>query len=226
MPGLPFFLTRFLNTVLIGAACLVMTGCGAFTLDLSFPEINGLTKGAPVFFQQSRVGSVTHIAYTDSGRFMVTVEVVSGFEAAFTEHARFEIVSSPLKEDEKAIIMTHAEEGGRRLETGETIEALPPSVFQELAPMGREFSRRMNRFFDTLKEVPESRQFQEFERAVDELTQKMKAAGTSARDKIQNEILPRLEKELDALKKRFKDLDRPEPDTRTLEKKLEDLQQV
>ena len=48
---------------------LLLMGCSNFSLNLSFSDIQGLKKDAPLFFDQNKVGRVTHIAYTDTGDF-------------------------------------------------------------------------------------------------------------------------------------------------------------
>ena len=113
---------------------LLLTGCSNFSIKLSFSDIQGLKKDAPLFFDQNEVGRVTQIAYTDTGNYLVSVDIDKSFQSAFTEHSRFEIIPSPLKEYEKAILMTLAQKGGEKLEKGATVKALPPSAIQGLTP--------------------------------------------------------------------------------------------
>ena len=204
---------------------LLITGCSAFSLTLSFSDIQGLEKGNPVFFDQNQVGQITHITYTENGAYLVTVEIDKDFKAAFTEHSRFDIIASPLKENEKAILMRLAQKGGKPLENGDTIEALPSSPFQGLAPFLERFRTRMDDFFNDMKTLPENEKYQAFEKKIDALAQQMKASGKAFQERLKNEIIPRLKQELDALGKKLNEEEKDQK-TRPLEKKLNALEDV
>ena len=204
---------------------LLLTGCSRFVLKLSFSDIQGLKKEAPVFFDQNQVGRVTHIAYTDDGEFLVSVKIDKAFQSAFTEYSRFEIIQSPLEENEKAILMTLAQKGGKKLEKGTTVKAMPPSPFEELTPFFDKFKTGMDNMMNRMKSIPESEQYQQLENQINELSEKMKTAGRALREQIQKEIIPKLKQDLDALGKKFKEKGMEEK-TEPLEKKLQTLQDV
>ncbi len=204
---------------------LLLAGCGNFVLKLSFPDIQGLKKEAPLFFDQNKVGRVTHIAYTDTGDFLVTVEIDKAFQSAFTEHSRFEIIPSPLEEHEKAILMTLVQKGGQKLEKGTTVKAISPSPLQGLTPFFDKFKTGMDNMINSMKSIPESEQYRQLEDKIDELSEKMKTSGKALRESIKNDIIPKLKKEIEDLGKRLKKKGMEEK-TLPLEKKLQTLEDV
>ncbi len=204
--------------------CL-LAGCSSFSLDLSFSDIQGLKKEDPIFFDQSKVGHVTHIAYTDTGEYMVSVDIEKSFKSAFTEHSRFKIVESPLKEHEKAIIMSLAQKGGEPLKKGVIVKALPPSPIQGLTPFIDKFKTGLDKMVNNMKSIPESKEYQDLENKIDELAQRMKTSGEAFQKNIQNDLIPKLKQELEALTKALEDKgmkDKAKP----LDKKLNDLEDV
>jgi paraquat-inducible protein B len=203
----------------------MLTGCNDFSLDLSFSDIQGLKKENPIFFDQSKVGHVTHIAYTDSGEFLVTVHIEKAFKSAFTEHSRFKIIDSPLKEHEQAIIMTLAQKGGEKLKKGVIVKAIPPSPLQGLAPFIDKFKTSLDNMVNSMKSIPESEEYQQLENKIDELAQKMKTAGKALQESIKNDIIPKLKQELEALTSELEKKGMEE-ETKPLEKKLNALEDV
>ncbi|WP_459914800.1 MlaD family protein [Desulfocicer niacini] len=204
---------------------LLLMGCNNFLLNLSFSDIQGLKKEAPLFFDQNKVGRVTHIAYTDTGDFLVSVEIDTAFQSAFTEHSRFEIIPSPLKEDEKAILMTLTKKGGEKLEKGATVKATPPSPFQGLTPFFDKFKSGFDDLMNNMKSIPESDQYQKLENQIDELTQKMKTSGQALQESIRNDLIPRLKQQIEELSRQLKEKGM-EDKAAPLEKKLQALEDV
>ncbi|SMC55531.1 MlaD protein [Desulfocicer vacuolatum DSM 3385] len=213
-----------LYLTLFGTLFLFM-GCADFSLDLSFSDIQGLKKEAPIFFDQNKVGHVTHIAYTDGGEFIVSVDIDDAFKSAFTEHSRFSIVDSPLQENEKAIIMTLAHKGGEPLKKGAVIKAVPPSPLQGLTPFMDKLKSGMDKMVNNMKSIPESKEYQDLEKRIDELAQKMKTSGEAFQESIKNDFIPKLKKEIEALGKALEEKGMKD-ETKPLEKKLNALEDV
>jgi len=203
----------------------LLAGCSNFSLDLSFSDIQGLQKEDPIFFDQNKVGHVTHIAYTDTGEYMVSVDIEKVFKSAFTEHSRFKIVESPLKEHEKAIIMSLAQKGGEPLKKGVIVKAIPPSPIQGLTPFIDQFKTGLDKMVNNMKSIPESKEYQGLENKIDELAQKMKTSGAAFQETIKNDLIPKLKQELEALTKALEEKGMKE-EAKPLEKKLNALEDV
>ena len=203
----------------------LLVGCSNFSLDLSFSDIQGLQKEDPIFFDQNKVGHVTHIAYTDAGEYMVSVDIEKEFKSAFTEHSRFKIVESPLKEHEKAIIMSLAQKGGEPLKKGIIVKAIPPSPIQGLTPFIDSLKTGLDKIVNNMKSIPESKEYQDLENKIDELAQKMKTSGEAFQKNIQNDLIPKLKQELEALTKSLEEKGMKN-EAKPLEKKLNALEDV
>jgi len=203
----------------------LLAGCSNFSLELSFSDIQGLKKEDPIFFEQNKVGHVTHIAYTDTGKYIVSVDIEKAFKSAFTEHSRFKIIESPLKEHEKAIIMSLAQKGGEQLKKGVLVKAIPPSPLQGLTPFIDQFKTGLDKMFNGMKSIPESQEYQNFEKKIDELAQKMKTSGAAFQETIKNDLIPKLKQELEALTKALEDQGMKD-EAKPLEKKLNALEDV
>ena len=203
----------------------LLAGCSNFSLDLSFSDIQGLQKEDPIFFDQNKVGHVTHIAYTDTGEYMVSVDIEKAFKSAFTEHSRFKIVESPLKEHEKAIIMTLAQKGGEPLKKGVIVKALPPSPIQGLTPFIDKLKTGLDKMVNNMKSIPESQEYQNLEKKIDKLAQKMKTSGEAFQKNIKNDLIPKLKQELEALTKALEEKGMKD-EAKPLEKKLNALEDV
>ncbi len=210
-----------LNTLIL----LLLPGCNAFNLNLTFSHIDELKKGDGVIFEKTLIGHVKKISYNDQHGFSVTIDIKKDFTSALTEFSRFEIAPSPLQPGEQAIIVTLVKKGGALLQAGTMVKAQPPSAFEPLNPMWDKIQSGFENFINDMRDIPESDEFQRFENKLDELGRDMKNSGQSIRDNIQNNILPRLKEELDALREKFTESGEPDK-IKPLEKKLENLQEI
>ena len=86
-------------------------------------------------------------------------------------------------------------------------------------------SSKINKLSDDIKQIPESREIKNFEHYLNELKEKMKKAGSAFQEKIQKELLPWLQKEIEKLKERLKKFGR-EKEVEPLEVKLEELRKI
>lgn len=204
---------------------ILLPGCSAFDLHLTFNHIDGLEKGDAVIFESTEIGEVGKISYNDRNQFLVTVGIKKEFRSALTEFSRFKIASSPLQSGRKAIIMTLSQKGGTPLQAGTTVEPQSDSPFDSLNPMLDKLQSGFNNFVTEMEKLPESEGFQKFEKKLDELGRNMKNSGEAIKDNIQNNIIPRLKKELDDLREKF-GKDNNKEKIEQLEKKLEGLQEI
>lgn len=204
----------------------VIFGCNSINLNINFQHINGLTKGADVIFDGTTIGTVKSITYTTQGDFLAVVAIQKEFSTALTNHARFYIAPFPSQADKKAIIMILAQRGGQLLKNGATLKgALPPVTPKEQNPVIESIESGLEQFIADLKKIPQSEQYQSFEKKIDELAKEMQASGEAVQDKIRNEIIPQIIEELEKLRKQFEDFGKEE-DVAPLEDKLNNLKEL
>ncbi len=244
------------------STALLLSGCTDAKYNLLFFRIDGLKKGAPLLFDQNTIGTVKKIIYTEQGEYLVSVSVEQAFVSAMTEYSRFRVVSSPLDNMEvehggKAIVMTLEQKDGVPLEKGCTIKALKPSrfsalkqmtpmlekienSFEKIEPSLKKLETGFENFLNDLKNIPENETFKTFEKKfedkINELGTQMKNSGKEVQDNIRNNIIPKLQKELEYLCRKFQrngenaengNAESGGPDKiKSLEKKLKNLQEI
>ncbi len=216
---------RLISLLLILMAAVFLTGCISYTLNIQFDSISGLKKDAPVIFEGSKIGSVERITYTDQGTFLVKVVIDKGFESAVTQECGFYIGGSPGNKGERAVVMVMKKKGGKSLESGATVKGADDPVTPHLESLLDQMNKKYNEFTADLRKIPENEQYRAFEKKLDEILEDLKASGKAMHQEIQQEILPKLKSEFEALKKRYEswgDQQRLEP----LEKKMKAIEEI
>ncbi len=211
----------------------VILGCYTKDLNLKirFAQTEGLRADDRIIFEKNQIGKVDAISYSEGGDYIADVKIDKGFTKAVTEHSRFFIINDPSEKGRKAIEMIKVAEGGVPLEKGAIIEGstrfslLLSLMEKDFGKAMSELSSKINKLSDEIKQIPESREIRKFENYLNELKEKMKNAERAFREKIQNELLPRLQKEIEKLKERLRKFGR-EKEVEPLEVKMEELRKI
>lgn len=190
---------------------LTLQGCAQRDLNIKikFEHINGLEQGDRVVFEKNHIGHVSSIFHTKDGNFLVGISIKENFANAATEHSRFAIVRDPENRGDKAIEMTRIKSGGALLKDGQVVEGVTntPAFFErareELERSVNELKRQFESFSEELKKIPENKEFRELKEELEALPEKVKKAGEDAREKIEKEVLPRLKRDMEQLKRKF-----------------------
>jgi len=211
-----------LNKVIILICLLILTGgCWETWLNLNirFEQALGIKVKDRVVFEGNHIGSVTKVNYADSGDYIVSVAIQPNFTNTATEYSQFFIIDDPQQAQHKAIEVLLTTKGGTLLADGATITgSVKPSpateFFNQLASgwsigmklfgdqLG-DWQKQFESFSKELDKLPDSEAYKQLEAEFNRLIDKMKHSGDEVRDTIQNEILPRLEEEMDKMKKRL-----------------------
>ncbi len=211
-------LKPFILFFLVGMLC--MGGCSQ-TPDLivSFKDIQGLTKGDAVIQGIVDVGSVLDVTYTQDGNFLVGVKFNERNTIAMTEFTQFYIGPSPVSDEKKVLMVTHTQKGGTPLQKGATVQGTPK---KELIPS---LFNSFQNFIEKFQKIPQSEEFKALEKKLDDLGQELEKSGKSFKEKIQTDLIPRLEQELEELQKKLNNGENKK-DTRPLEDKLQQLKKI
>ena len=207
-------------------------GCysGDLNLKIRFAQTEGLKADDRIIFEKNGIGKVEAISYSERGDYIADVKIDKGFTKAVSEHSRFFIINDPAEKG-KAVEMIKVREGGTPLEKGSIIEgstrfALLLSLMEEdFGKAMSELSHKINKLSDEIKQIPESREIKKFENYLNQLKEKMQKDGKEFREKIQKELLPWLEKEIEKLKQRLRKFGR-EKEVEPLEVKMEELRKI
>ena len=76
--------------ILIFASAL-FTGCNSIDFNISFDKVFGLKKNDDVIFDESVVGKVKKVFYTEEASFIVTVQIADNYSNAVTQYSKFYI---------------------------------------------------------------------------------------------------------------------------------------
>jgi len=214
-----------LKKVIILICLLIIAGACRETglnLNIRFEQAQGIEVKDRVVFEGNHIGSVTKVNYADSGDYIVSVTIQPNFTNTATENSQFFIIDDPQKEPHKAIEVLLTTKGGTLLADGATVTgSVKPSpateLFNQLASgwsigmklfgdqLG-DWQKQFESFSKELEKLPDTEAYKQLEAEFDRLVEKMKHSGDEVRDTIQKEILPRLEEEMDKMKKRLEQM--------------------
>ena len=211
----------------------VSSGCyaGDLNLKIRFAQTEGLKADDRIFFDKNHIGKVEAISYSDGGDYIADVKIDKGFKNAVTEHSRFFIINDPSDKGRKAIEMVKVAEGGVPLVKGAVIEGTTRFALL-FGQMEKDFGKAMsklgikiNKLSDEVKQLPESEEIKNLEHYLNQLKETMKKSGKAFREKMQKEVLPWIQKEIEKLKERLKKFGR-EKEVEPLEVKMEEIRKI
>ena len=200
-------------------------------LSIRYDRINGLTEGARVLMDRNEVGRVTGIAYTSEGDFQVKIIIRREFRQAATENSRFFIIVDPAGKERRAIAMLQVRPGGIPLSDGATVAgATPYSARLEKFLAGvedrvGELQERIKALGEDVRRIPESEAVRKLERQLADFAAELQRQGRETREKLLNEVLPRLEAALENLRRRLHELGR-EDELEPLERQWETIREI
>lgn len=185
-----------------------------FRLHVLFDQVNRLQEGDDVIFETQSIGVVENLTYAKTGYFKVTLAIDKNFEADISEYSRFIIVENPKMSGKKVVRVIRTRLGGEPLKNGTTIEGSDKySVFfEDMAGDIRDgvdfLKKGMNEFSEDLKGLSESEQMKALRKEIKRLTEAMAKAKKETREKIINEILPLIKRDMEKLRERLRKFDR------------------
>ncbi|MFM8331302.1 MAG: hypothetical protein ACKN9T_06405 [Candidatus Methylumidiphilus sp.] len=194
---------------------LTLSGCGQdLHFKIRYGDIGGLAVGDPVLLDDRPIGKVAAVEPAQPSGHLVEVAIPRAAAAAATHEASFILTPDPDQAGRRRIEMVLANPGGKRIADGEVVEGSYPSLLGNF-PFGellrgfgdalRDLRGQVEQFrrdFERLPNSPESRQLQEeWRRLADEIAKAQGAAG----DSLQKDILPKLEQEMEGLRRRIEE---------------------
>lgn len=190
---------------------LLLPGCWDRDLNIKikYDRINGLEQGDRVIFDNNSIGHVDSVYHSEDGRYLVGVTIKRNFANAATENSRFYIIKDPRIKEKMAVELTRVNDGGALLKDGDTIEgstrssAILEKAREELEKSVEELRKQFDGFSRELKKIPENEEFRKFKDELEQLPDRIKKAGKAAREKIEKDVLPKLKREMEQLRRRF-----------------------
>jgi hypothetical protein len=203
------------KVILSLALAFLLATCADPALDLKikWDQVRGLTKDDRVLLEENQVGRVTDVVYSRQGNYLVGIKIRAEFVNALTDRCKFFVIPDPRNNQKMAVEIILTAKGGKPLEDGATIQGAvkPPDLSKDMK--GRflkgmtDLKSRFETFADELRKIPRTDEFKKLENDFKSLSEELKRSGKSVKDKIEKDVLPRLRKELEDLRKRLPDFE-------------------
>ena len=206
------------NFIFPAIIVLVLIGCAGTTHNfmIRFNEIGGLRKNNQVFFDQTPIGIVTDVEYTDSGNYLVKVAVDDQYSSLPKDSSTFYIDSNPENESQKAIRIIQIEEDGNTIKKNTTVEGQTKyaAIYGQIANKFRKnihvMESEINEFFKGLQNLSEDEQIKQLERQLDKILAEIENLSAQMKHKLETEILLRIREQIEELRRRLEEIGKEE----------------
>ncbi|MGD2098677.1 MAG: hypothetical protein PVG35_13930 [Desulfobacterales bacterium] len=209
---------------------LVLCGCvgSAHNFIIRFNDIEGLRKNDQVFFEQTPIGVVRHVEYTDAGDYLVKVAVQEQFSTLAKDSSTFYIDSNPETESEKAVRIIQVKDGGNIIEKNAIVEGQSKysAIYGQIANNFRKnihaMESEINEFIKSLQGFSESEQIKQIERQLDKIIAEIENLSAEMKHKLETDILPRINEQIEELRRRLKQIGKEE-ELKYVDQKIETI---
>jgi len=206
------------NLIFSAITALVLTGCigTSHNFMIRFNDIEGLRKNDQVFFDQTPIGVVKDVEYTDTGDYLVKVAVEDQYSSLPKDSSTFYIDSNPENESQKAVRIIQIEDDGNTIEKNAIVEGQTKyaAIYGQIANKFRKNVRVMeseiNEFLKGLQNLSEDEQIKQLERQLDKILLEIKNLSTQMKHKLETEILPRIKEQIEELRRRLEEIGKEE----------------
>ena len=199
--------------LLLLAQLLLLVGCldRSLTFSIRFTEVSGLTQNDRVYFGRNDIGRVEKVTYTNTGEYLVEVNVRPEFTEAVTEDSTFFIGHAPGSDSIMAVIVEQERPGGAVLQPGVTVAGSKKpgyfdKMFTELKETAAKAESELNRTLDQLRESyrTTSQQLdQDLDRAMMELSRQLEMFGEKVEKLPDSQEVQRLEESVNQFVEEF-----------------------
>jgi ABC-type transporter Mla subunit MlaD len=183
------------NLIISALTALVLVGCFGTTHNfmIRFNDIEGLRKNDQVFFNNTPIGVVKDVEYTDSGSYLVKVAVEDQYSSLPKDSSTFYIDSHPEAEGQKAIRIIQIQDEGNIIEKNAIKFRKNVGVIES----------EINEFLKGLQNLTEDEQIKQIERQLDKILAEIENLSVQMKHKLETEILPRIREQIEELRRRL-----------------------
>jgi len=206
------------NFVFSTITALILIGCIGTThnFKIQFNDVDGLRKNDQVFFDQTPIGVVADVEYTDSGNYLVKVAVEDQYSSLPKDSSTFYIDSNPEAEDQKAVRIIQIQDDGNTIEKNAIVEGQTKyaAIYGQIASKFRKnvlvMETEINEFFKGLQNLSEDEQIKQLERQLDKILSEIENLSEQTKHKLETEILPRTREQIEELRRRLEEIGKEE----------------
>lgn len=195
----------------------ILAGCSQdLHFKIHYSDVDGLTKGDPLTLNDRQVGTVTSIDAAKEGGYLVGVTVDRAAASAATVESSFYLVDNPQNPAHKRIEIVQTRPDGKPLPAGAVVEGSYPgplgaipfgSMLKEFGNVLQNLRGQVERFRQELEKLPDSEEAKKLEKEWRQLMEQMLEAQNAAEGSLKKDLLPKLQKEMDDLKKKLQELE-------------------
>ncbi|MBN2333799.1 MAG: hypothetical protein JXO49_11835 [Deltaproteobacteria bacterium] len=194
--------------VLICSACMGMDNDLKFNLE--FDQLQGLSEGDRVYFKEYPVGTIGMIRVHEDGMFLVQVRIQDAQRAVASRNNVFVLDNDPVVVGKKAIMIKKGRKASLvPIRDNETIAGCTSLAYylqrnrETLEETSEVMSKTFEEFLNDLKDVPQSVEYRDLQRSLRETLEQLLQEGEHYKEKVQQEILPELQRRIEELKQQF-----------------------
>ena len=179
-------------------------------IDARFERLDGLRENDKVFFDDKEVGSVEDIDPGEGSGFIVHMKIDKQLNNLPPRFECLDLADDPQRTGRKKIVIKPVDQGGMPLEDGILVKGgcgygkWAGSLQKQIEDGMKVLSEMARRAADSLEHIANSEEYKRLQQDLKELADEIAKAGQLAHDKVVKEILPELEKRLEALKEKLK----------------------
>jgi len=196
---------------------MALAGCSQdLHFKIHYSDIDGLAKGDPLTLNDRQVGKVTAIDAAKDGGYLVSVAIDRASVSAATAESSFYLVDNPQDPARKRIDIVQLRPDGKPLTEGTVVEGSYPgplgsipfgTILKEFSNALRDLRGQVERFRQELEKLPNSEEAKKLEKEWRQFMEEMLEAQKSAEGSLKKDLLPKLQKELEDLKKKLQELE-------------------
>ncbi|MCF8049769.1 MAG: MlaD family protein [Desulfobacterales bacterium] len=187
----------------------ILLGCSAFDhqFRIRFESIDGLVKNDPVFFDDTPIGRVDDIEYTDAGHFLVEVSIEDQFSSWPKTSSTFYIGSNPNAESRKAIRIIGGPAGGEKIAKNAMVRGeskyvgLYHKMITDFLGGANGINAEIAKLLQKIQELPTDEQIEQLERQLDRILSEIENMGAGMKQKLEQEILPLIQEKIEQLRR-------------------------
>lgn len=210
---------KILPTIL--CLCLILHGCGQdLHFKIRFDTAEGLSTGAPLVANEQTVGKVIAVESTPEGSQLVVVEIKRKHAPLATEHSRFYLGADPQNLPGKRVEIIQSTPGGKPIAEGAIVQGSSPGllglmpfgkIIQEFGDLLRDLRGQVERFSKDIEALPNATEAKILQEEWRKLLDEIIKAQDSAEESLKQEVLPKLQQEMENLRKRLENMQRTAP---------------
>ena len=206
---------------LLALLLLTLAGCGQdLHFKIRYANIDGLQKGAAVVLEHRPIGKVTGLEPGQPGEHLVEVGIPREPATAATSEASFVLAPDPDQPGQRRIEIVLAGPGGKAIADGAVVNGAYPNPLG-FFPLGgllrgfgdalRDLRGQVEAFRQEFQKLPDSPDAQRLQEEWRGLTDEIGKAQNEADDTLKKDLLPKLEKDMEDLRKRIEAMQKPAP---------------